>query len=94
MDDLFIQTQSYCEESVAQFEAAIQKLIAQFEGASRSDRWLPQLTVDLNSQNGVPVSRALACAEQAKELGVDRFLIWWSPAFPDEAAAFLEGLRP
>jgi hypothetical protein len=94
VDELFIQTQAYCEVSVAQFEAAIQKLVAQFGGGSRSELWLPQLTLDLNSPHGVSVARALACAEVAKGLGVDRFLMWWSPTFAAEAAVFLERVRP
>jgi hypothetical protein len=93
MDDLFVQTQAYCFESVTQFGSAIEKLLAQFEG-SGSDRWLPQVTLDLNSRHGVTVERALACAELAKDMGVHRFLMWWSPAYPGEAAAFLEGVRP
>jgi hypothetical protein len=94
VDQLFIQTQAYCEASVAQFEAAIQELVAQFGGGSRDDRWLPQVTVDLNSPHGVSVARAVECAEVAKRLGVDRFLVWWSPAFAGEAAVFLERVRP
>ncbi|MEX1073167.1 MAG: hypothetical protein WED86_05650 [Chloroflexota bacterium] len=93
MDDLFVQTQAYCHESVATYEEAIGKLIAQF-GESGSDRWLPQITLDLNSRHGVSVERALACAERAKEMGVRRFLMWWSGAHAENAAAFLKGIRP
>jgi hypothetical protein len=93
LDDLFIQTQAYCYESQAEFEAAIDKLLVQFADTG-TNGWLPQLTLDLNSRHGVPVDQALACAEAAKDRGVHRFLMWWSPAHPENAATFLEDLRP
>jgi hypothetical protein len=94
VDDLFVQTQSYCEDGVASFDEAIASLMTQFGGEAGVDRWVPQLTLDVSSEHGVDADRALLCAERALDQGVDRFLVWWSPPFAENAAAFLEALRP
>jgi hypothetical protein len=93
VDDLFVQTQSFCDRSVEAFEAAIDTLQSQHPDDPGSDRWLPQITVDVSSESGVPATRALGCAEAAMAKQVDRFLLWWSPAFVDEAVQFLAGVR-
>lgn len=90
-DHLWVQTQRYCRAGRQSFERAVTRLVSQ--GAVRGG-WAVQVTVDPGSTNGVPAEQALDCARFALETGVDAIVMWWSPASPLSAAAFLRALRP
>lgn len=94
VDSLVIQTQSYCLASSDDFEEAVVKGNAQHAAMGLSPTsWIPQVTVDPNSTNGVTPAKAAECAGYATGTGHDTIMVWWSPRFSDEAIAFMELVR-
>lgn len=92
-DAVFVQTQTYCKRSTDVFEKAIEKLQGQFEASGVPVSWVPEISVDPEAPNGVPVSRAVECAQVARAKGVTGFLMWWSPEHTEAALEFLRFLR-
>ena len=101
VDELFIQTQTYCKESPAAFAAALDTLITQYQAAdtarvlthSFTHTWVPQVTVDPSAPNGTSVVQARACLEEAKKRGLSGAVLWWSPTFVEQAVAFIASLN-
>ncbi len=101
VDELFIQTQTYCRESVAAFSEALDTLSQQYrtqhgtgygtqDSATRSALpWVPQVTVDPDAPNGTPVARARACIRAAQDRGLLGAMLWWSPNYAAHAVDFL-----
>lgn len=94
VDSLVIQTQSYCLSSSDDFREAIAKGDSQHTamGLDPTD-WIPQVTVDPNSTNGVTPAEAVECANHAIETGHETIMVWWSPRFVDEAIEFIDLVR-
>ncbi|MDI6814384.1 MAG: hypothetical protein QMD10_12760, partial [Desulfitobacteriaceae bacterium] len=92
-DAVFVQTQTYCKRSTDVFEKAIEKLQGQFEASGVPVSWVPEISVDPEAPNGVPVSRAVECAQIARAKGVTGVLVWWSPEHVKAALEFLRFLR-
>jgi hypothetical protein len=88
VDENYIQTQTYCAKSPQTFDEAAEKLTSQYGGAS-SD-WSMEVTIDPGAPNGVSVPQALACLQAAESRGVANFMMWWTPAYPELAADFLQ----
>lgn len=89
-DFLFIQTQTYCKKGPAVFAQAIEKVMSQYGKAGKSaSNWIPQVTVDPEAPNGTSPANAAECARIAQDKGLKGVLLWWSPAYPERAAAFL-----
>lgn len=93
VDELFIQTQTYCRDSVAAFSGALDTLIAQYGALGDLLRWVPQVTVDPEAPNGTSVARARACVRAAQERGLPGAMLWWSPAYAAQAVDFLQLLN-
>jgi len=91
VDELFIQTQTYCKDGLRAFSSAIREVSAQV--APRPQGWFAQVTVDPEAPNGTSVARAQACTRTAEEAGLPGLLLWWSPSYVERAVAFLEGLN-
>ncbi len=93
VDELFIQTQTYCRESVAAFSEALDTLSQQYRtqyGAPRNALpWVPQVTVDPDAPNGTPVARARVCIRAAQDRGLLGAMLWWSPNYAAHAVDFL-----
>ncbi len=93
VDELFIQTQTYCKESSAAFGNAIDEIIAQYGVRAKVSPWVPQVTVDPDAPNGTSVAQARACIAEAQRRGVSGALLWWSPPFAERAASFIAALN-
>ena len=93
VDELFIQTQTYCKESSAAFGRAIDEIIAQYGVRAKVSPWVPQVTVDPDAPNGTSVAQARACIAEAQRRGVSGALLWWSPPFAERAASFIAALN-
>lgn len=92
VDQMIIQTQTYCKKSPQAFEAAIDKVLSQYQEAGATGRWFPLVSVDPRAPNGVPIQRALDCANAIKGRGLTGFLMWWSPRHADVAIQLLQSL--
>lgn len=94
VDEMFVQTQTYCKESPAAFAEALDALKAQYRGRAET-RWIPQITISPapDAPNGTSVEQAQACLEEAKERGISGAVLWWSPYFVDRAVAFITALN-
>lgn len=92
-DAVFVQTQTYCKKGPDVFQKAIKKLQSQFETNGVSVPWFPEISVDPEAPNGVPVSRAVKCTQVARAEGITGVLLWWSPEHVEAALEFLRFLR-
>ncbi len=93
VDELFIQTQTYCKESPRVFASALDALNEQYRGRAGQRPWIPQVTVDPAAPNGTTVVQARACLEEAKQRGRSGAVLWWSPSFVERAVAFIAALN-
>lgn len=89
VDQMFVQTQTYCKRNGNAFEEAITKIMAQKEVIGSAGNWFPQVTVDPEAPNGVPVERAIRCVKVIESKGLGGVLMWWSPRYTDDAIEFL-----
>ena len=92
VDELFIQTQTYCKDSPSAFAEALDTLGKQFRGHAKTS-WVPQVTIDPGAPNGTTVAQARACLKAAKQRGRSGVVLWWSPNFVDRAVAFIASLN-
>ena len=60
VDELFVQTQTYCKESPQVFAEAIDTLKEQYDNRIQLRPWIPQVTVDPDAPNGTTVEQARA----------------------------------
>ena len=93
VDELFIQTQTYCKESAAVFGQAVDEVIAQYGVRAGVSPWVPQITVDPGAPNGTSVAQARACVAEARQKGVSGALLWWSPSYAGRAVSFIAALN-
>ena len=89
VDELFIQTQTYCKESPRVFALALDALKKQYGSRAKALRWSPQVTIDPGAPNGTTVAQARSCLEEAKQRGLVSAVLWWSPNFVERAVAFI-----
>lgn len=92
VDELFIQTQTYCKESPAVFAGALDAVLEQY-GAEATRPWVPQVTIDPGAPNGTSVQQAQACLAEARARGISGATLWWSPPFVGRAASFIAALN-
>ena len=92
VDELFVQTQTYCKDGPSAFASALDTLSEQFQGHAKTS-WVPQVTIDPDAPNGTTVTQARACLEEAKRRGRSGAVLWWSPNFVDKAVAFIASLN-
>ena len=91
VDELFVQTQTYCKDGPPAFASALDTLSEQFQG--HATPWVPQVTIDPGAPNGTTVAQARACLEEAKQRGLSGAVLWWSPNFVGRAVAFIASLN-
>lgn len=92
-DGMLVQTQTYAKKGMGDFREALARLKAQQSAAGLApNSFYPQLTVDLNSINGIPASVAVECAGEIHSAKFDRISLWLAPARVDCAVEFLKGL--
>ena len=96
VDELFVQTQTYCKKDPAVFAGALGRLIAQRQKAEQRTPVSVQISLDPASRNGVTAHAGEAClrcvGEHLTKGELDGLLLWWSPRYPEEVAACLEKL--
>ena len=93
VDELFVQTQTYCKESPGEFAAALDTLAKQYGSRAALFPWTPQITIDPGAPNGTTVAQAQACVVKARERGLSGAVLWWSPTFVEQAVAFIVALN-
>jgi hypothetical protein len=93
VDELFIQTQTYCKESPAAFARAIDEIVEQYGAQAEALSWLPQVTIDPGAPNGTSVRQAQACLAEAQARGVSGAVLWWAPPFAGRAVSFIAALN-
>lgn len=93
VDELFIQTQTYCKESPAAFARAIDEIVEQYGAQAETLPWLPQVTIDPGAPNGTSVRQAQACLAEAQARGVAGAVLWWAPPFAGRAVSFIAALN-
>ena len=93
VDEMFIQTQTYCKESPLVFASALDALKAQYGGRAGTLPWIPQVTIDPGAPNGTTVTQARLCLEEARQRGLSGAMLWWSPDFVEHAVAFIAALN-
>ena len=101
VDELFVQTQTYCKKGSIVFAGALERLVTQL--ATRRQSAEPpspvsvQISVDPASPNGVGAESSRACLESVsgyvRKGELAGVMVWWSPRFVTEAAACLEMLN-
>ena len=98
VDELFVQTQTYCKKGSVAFAGALERLVSQL--ATRQGAKSPvsvQISVDPASRNGVDAASSRAClesvAEHTRKGELAGVMVWWSPRYTGEAAACLETLN-
>lgn len=93
-DLMFLQTQTYLKRGPDVFDQALKKVGAQFEAnGTSSTLWFPQITVDPDAPNGVPVSEALRGLQIIRSNNLTGVLMWWSPRYVQQALEFLRQCR-
>lgn len=93
VDELFIQTQTYCRESARTFSRALDTVLEQYGPLNGTLRWVPQVTVDPEAPNGTTVAQARACIRAAQARGLPGATLWWSPAYAARAVDFIARLN-
>ncbi len=93
VDELFIQTQTYCKQGAAAFADALDELRQQYGAHAGAPTWIPQVTIDPDAPNGTSVAQARACLAEAGARGVSGAVLWWSPPFAGRAASFIAALN-
>lgn len=93
VDELFIQTQTYCKESPAVFAEAVDAVLEQYGVRAGTSPWIPQVTVAPNAPNGTSVRQARACVAEARRRGISGTVLWWSPRFVSRAVSFIAALN-
>ena len=96
VDELFVQTQTYCKKDPAVFEGALGRLAGQRSAAGQRLPISVQLSLDPASPNGVTAEAGAACVQCVKEHAlkgeVAGLMLWWSPRYPEEVAKCLKML--
>ena len=96
MDELFVQTQTYCKKGETVFSGAIGKLLGQYKKFGHPSPVSIQISVDPSSPNGVSAKDASAClqsiADYARKGELSGVMLWWSPRYPEEVTASLASL--
>lgn len=93
VDEMLIQTQTYCKDSAVEFGAALDAIGAQFQANDPTLFWLPQITIAPNHPNGTTVVQAKACLEAARARGIGGTVLWWSPPYVERTVEFLDDLN-
>lgn len=94
VDRLFVQTQTYCKGGPRLFSQAFNKIRQQLSMSGNSRHWVPEISVDPASPNGVAAGNAVSCLAGNSVKGLTGVLMWWSPTHADRATAFLKAIRP
>jgi hypothetical protein len=94
VDEMFVQMQTYCKSGRRLFGEAFDKVQNQFVVSGDVHHWVPEISVDLGSPNGVLTSRAVSCVKGSAPKGLNGVLMWWSPKYPGQAVGFLKSVRP
>jgi hypothetical protein len=89
VDMQIIQTQTYCKSSVSEFDSAISRAVSQYSSRG-TGMWMPQVTSDMSSPNGVPPQAAAECLQTAVDAGHNSIMVWWSPYRTSEVLQFLD----
>ncbi len=96
VDELFVQTQTYCKKDSAVFEGALKRLVEQRRAVGQRSSVSVQLSLDPASPNGVTAEAGAACLRCVKghalEGEIAGLMLWWSPRYPEEVAKCLEML--
>lgn len=93
VDELLIQTQTYCKDGAAAFAGAIDAVLGQYRGQGQTLPWLPQVTVASTAPNGIGVAQAQACIAEARARGVGGTVLWWSPQSVERTVAVMTSLN-
>ena len=93
VDELLIQTQTYCKDGATEFGLALDAIKAQYQANDPTLPWLPQITIAPNHPNGTSVAQAQACLEAARERGIEGTVLWWSPPYAERTVEFLNDLN-
>lgn len=93
VDELLIQTQTYCKDGATEFGNALDAIEAQYQANDPTLPWLPQITIAPNHPNGISVSQAQACLEVARARGIEGTVLWWSPPYAERTVEFLHDLN-
>ena len=96
VDELFVQTQTYCKKGETVFAGAVETLLKQCKKAGHRSPVSIQISVDPSSPNGVTAKDAGAClqniADYARKGELSGVMLWWSPRYPEEVTASLASL--
>lgn len=93
VDELFVQTQTYCSSSSALFSEAMSALLRQDRSVAAPKQWIPQVTIDPNSPNGTTAERAKTCLDVARAQGVEGAVLWWAPPYAHYAVDLISQLN-
>ncbi len=93
LDYMFIQTQTYSKKGHKEFVRAINTLLAEYKSSDAVVNWLPQVSIDKNSQNGVDLKTAIRCVRTARAKGIAGAVVWWSPSQASDMEMFLKKFR-
>ncbi len=93
VDELLIQTQTYCKSSAEEFATALDQIEVQFTEQAEMQPWMPQITIAPNHPNGTTVAQAQACLQEARNRGLEGAVLWWSPPYVDRTVEFLQDLN-
>ncbi len=93
VDELLIQTQTYCKDGATAFAQAIDAISGQYRAHGQTLPWLPQVTVASSAPNGTSVAQAQACIAEARTRGVGGTVLWWSPQSVERTLSVMEDLN-
>ncbi|MCI4323797.1 MAG: hypothetical protein L3K03_07265 [Thermoplasmata archaeon] len=92
VDDVYPQTQHWASLGAASWASALSKLRAQHSRRGIDPRSLVvQLTIG-DGGNAILADPAVNRFREARDLGIRRLFVWWSPPFLDELSRFLTRL--
>lgn len=93
VDELLIQTQTYCKDGAAAFLQAIDTISRQYQAFGQIRPWFPQVTIDPTAQNGTSVAQARACLAEARAQSIDGTVLWWAPQYVGQAVSLMQDLN-
>jgi hypothetical protein len=93
LDELIVETQTYCKDSAERYAEALRSLSDQHIARGMPRDFTSQITIAPGQPNTASVPTAIECVNEARKLGFDEILIWWSPSGAAEMMSLMQRLN-
>ena len=95
VDQLVVQSQTYCHKGITSYRNAVSDVLGQYAQESAPGVPTFQITLGVNASltpNQVTPSQAYNCARVLTDFGLSTLYLWWGPNSNPEVQRFLEDI--